>query len=177
LPPGFPATLIDGKPYWDGGCVGNSPLQAVLDDLPTGHAVVFVIDLWSAAGLAPETMAAVDWRSKQIRYASVTPSHVSSLAAKVKLRKARNQLGLPDPKPAPERLDIVHIIYHPGNDQISASDAEFSRSSIAERRAAGLADMRRALAAQPWHRSAQPQHLGCLVHRVTETEVHTLAHE
>ncbi len=177
LPPGFPATMVDGKSYWDGGCVSNSPLQAVEDDMPAGHTVVFVIDLWSATGLAPETISDVDWRSKQIRYASITPVHVSALAAKVKLRNARHQLGLPHQGTSPERLDIVHIIYQPSKDQISASDAEFSRSSIAERRAAGIADMRRALGARPWRRPEQTQHLGCLVHRVTDTEVRTLGDE
>ena len=31
LPPGFPATEIDGEYYWDGGLVSNTPLQWVLD--------------------------------------------------------------------------------------------------------------------------------------------------
>jgi NTE family protein len=177
LPPGFPATMIDGKPYWDGGCIANSPLQAVEDDMPAGHSVVFVIDLWSAAGPAPDTMSDVEWRSKQIRYASITPTHVSALAAKIKLRNARHQLGLNHAGTSPDRVDIIHIIYHPGTDQISASDAEFSRSSIAERREAGMADMRRALAARPWRTPEQPHHLGCLVHRVTPTGVSTLADE
>jgi NTE family protein len=175
LPPGFPATVIDGTPYWDGGCLSNSPLQAVLGDMPTGHAVVFVIDLWSAAGPAPETMAGVEWRAKQIRYASVTPSHISAMAAKVKLREAQRLLAQPGEARRTQRLDIVHIIYHPGEDQIPASDAEFSRASIAERLAAGLRDMRRALAEQPWRRAEQPAHLGCLIHRVTPDGVHTLA--
>jgi NTE family protein len=48
------------------------------------------------------------------------------------------------------RLDIVHIVYRPSADQIPNSDAEFSRSSIAERREAGYRDMRAALAAAPW---------------------------
>ena len=34
LPPGFPATTIGDGIYWDGGCVSNSPLEAVLDDIP-----------------------------------------------------------------------------------------------------------------------------------------------
>jgi NTE family protein len=31
LPPGFPATEIDGEYYWDGGLVSNTPLQWVFD--------------------------------------------------------------------------------------------------------------------------------------------------
>ena len=60
----------------------------------------------------------------------------------------------------------MHIVYHPGEDQIPNSVAEFSRSSIAERREAGYRDMRVALAAEPWLRQEMPAHLGALVHRV-----------
>jgi NTE family protein len=174
LPPGFPPTAIDGRFYWDGGCVSNSPLEAVRDDTPTGHAVVFIIDLWSASGPAPDTMMAADWRAKQIRYASNTPTHVDALATKVNLRRALHLLAAPTAKPSPQRLDIVHIVYHPAEDQIPASDAEFSRASIAARRAAGLVDMRRALAEQPWHRLPKLPHLGCMVHRVNAGTVDTL---
>jgi NTE family protein len=88
LPPGFPATEIEGQFYWDGGCVSNSPLEAVLNDTPPGHTVAFVIDLWSAKGPVPDTMAAVAWRAKQIQYASNTPQHVEALAVRVNLRHA-----------------------------------------------------------------------------------------
>ena len=30
LPPGFPAVEIEGKHYWDGGLVSNTPLMEVL---------------------------------------------------------------------------------------------------------------------------------------------------
>jgi len=71
-----------------------------------------------------------------------------------------------DALPTMQRLGIVHIVYRPGADQIPNSDAEFSRSSIAERREAGYRDMRAALAAEPWPRQERPAHLGALVHRV-----------
>ena len=34
LPPGFPATELDGEYYWDGGLVSNTPLQWVLEGRP-----------------------------------------------------------------------------------------------------------------------------------------------
>jgi NTE family protein len=174
LPPGFPATAIDGGNYWDGGCVSNSPLQAVIDDMPSGHVVVFIIDLWSASGAAPDTMAGVAWRAKQIRYASEVTGHLDWVATKLKLLRIMRRLGQPTTKPLPERVDLVHIIYHPGEDQIPSSDAEFSRGSLAMRRDAGLADMRVALAERPWLRPESADHLGCLVHRVTPAGVATL---
>jgi NTE family protein len=176
LPPGFPATEVNGKLYWDGGCVSNTPLDAVVDEPGHPRLVVFVIDLWEAAGPPPQTLNAVLWRAKQIQYASRVSHHIDAVATKVNLRHAVRLLkaaGVPevaavpdDPLLAARRLDIVHIVYRPGEDQIPNSDAEFSRSSIAERREAGYRDMRVALAAEPWLRQELPAHLGALVHRV-----------
>jgi NTE family protein len=169
LPPGFAATEIGGRFYWDGACVSNTPLEAVLEDTPSGHTVAFVIDLWSPTGTAPTTMNEVLWRAKQIQYASRNAQHVDSVATKVNLRHA-----LAAKTESGQRLDIVHVIYHPAENQIPASDAEFSRVSIAERRAAGYADMRQALADQPWT-CVQPAELGAMVHRVSRRRVTTLA--
>jgi NTE family protein len=183
LPPGFPATLVGGKPYWDGACVSNSPLDAVVDEPGHPHLVAFVLDLWDAAGPLPDTMNDVLWRAKQIQYASRTAHHVDGVATKVNLRHAMRLLkaarapqvtAVPDhPAMAMQRLDIVHIVYRPDTWQIPNSDAEFSRSSIAERRAAGYRDMQTALAAEPWLRQELPAHLGALVHRVEGGQVVT----
>ena len=170
LPPGFAATEIGGRFYWDGACVSNTPLEAVLHDTPPGHTVAFVIDLWGAPGTAPTTMNEVLWRAKQIQYASRTAHHVDSVATKINLRHA-----LAGQADSGQRLDIVHVIYHPAEDQIPASDAEFSRVSIAERRAAGYADMNQALAEQPWTRVQKPAQLGAMVHCVSRQRVTTLA--
>jgi NTE family protein len=175
LPPGFPPTAIGGRLYWDGGCVSNTPLEAVLKDQPAGHTIAFVIDLWSASGPAPRTMNDVLWREKQIQYASRTESHIDAVTAKVNLRHAMGMLRRGDGAATAATLDIVHIVYHPAADQIPNSDAEFSRSSIRERRSAGYADMMTALDAAPWHRQEKAPSVGCLVHRVAGQAVSTLA--
>jgi NTE family protein len=174
LPPGFPPTAIGDRLYWDGGCVSNTPLEAVLQDQPAGHTIVFMIDLWSADGPAPRTMNDVLWREKQIQYASRTESHIDAVAAKVNLRHAMKMLSHGEGEPPAASLDIVHIVYHPAADQIPNSDAEFSRSSIRERRAAGYADMKTALDAAPWLRQEKAPSVGCLVHRVADQAVSTL---
>jgi NTE family protein len=188
FPPGFPATAVDGKLYWDGGCVSNTPLEAIIDDSgidDSGHPrmIVFLIDLWDAAGPLPKSMNDVLWRAKQIQYASRTAHSADAVATKVNLRHALRLMktaaapalgAVPDdPVPQARRLDIVHIIYRPTVDQIPNSDAEFSRASIAERRAAGYRDMKTALAAEPWTRQEIPAHLGALVHRVEGETVTT----
>jgi len=184
LPPGFPATAVEGRLYWDGGCVSNTPLDAVVDEPGHSHLVVFLIDLWDAAGPPPETMNDVLWRAKQIQYASRAAHQVDAVATKVNLRHAVRLLksrdvpevaAVPDdPVLTDRRLDIVHIVYHPEAGQIPNSDAEFSRSSIAARRAEGYRDMTAALAAEPWLKAEKPAHLGALVHRVERQTVRTL---
>ena len=184
LPPGFPATVVDGRPYWDGACVSNSPLDAIVDEPGYPAMVVFLIDLWDAAGPPPTSINDVLWRAKQIQYASRTAHHVDAVATKVNLRHAMTLLksaGVPEVAPVPDdpiltarRLDIVHIIYHPTAGEIPNSDAEFSRTSIADRRAAGYRDMKIALAAAPWRTAQLPAHLGALVHRVEHQTLTTL---
>ena len=183
LPPGFPATAVNGGYYWDGGCVSNSPLDIIVDDPDRPNMLVFMINLWSAAGKPPTNMNEVAWRAKQIQYASRTAHQVDAVASKVNLRHAirlAKQACVPEVQAVSDasyltmqRLDIVHITYQPSDDQIPNSDAEFSRSSIAERRAAGYEDMKAALAAEPW-RTEKPAHLGALVHRVQRNRVTTL---
>lgn len=179
LPPGFPATVVDGVAYWDGACVTNTPLDAVIDEPAHPHLVVFLIDLWNAAGPVPATMTDVLWRAKSIQYASRTAQHVDAVAAKTNLRHMLQQLpasgaaGIAPQDAAPQRLDIVHIVYRPDAATIPNSDAEFSRSSITARRAAGYRDMQAALAAAPWLRQPKPADVAALVHRVERGAVTT----
>ena len=185
LPPGFPAVRINGELYWDGGCVSNTPLDAILDQEPAGHTLVFMIDLWDAKGAEPKTMDEVFWRQKQIQYASRTNQHIEAVARKQNLRRALGTLAghLPEAAlasaavqdalalQAGSRMDIVHITYHPTRDQVSQSDAEFSRPSIARRRAAGYQDMQLALEQAPWLHHGQQAHVGAMVHRVKAGEI------
>ena len=72
LPPGFPATEIDGEHYWDGGLVSNTPLEWVLDSEPRQDTLAFQIDLWSASGEFPRNLIESELRQKDIRFSSRT---------------------------------------------------------------------------------------------------------
>ena len=187
LPPGFPAVAVEGDYYWDGGCVSNTPLEAVVEDPPEAGTLVFMIDLWSGHGPLPTTMDEVLWRQKQIQYASRTKAHLEACAARLELRRVqalgKRRVGQPasdGPVSDAEFLTsmghthIVHLIYHPAADQVAQSDAEFSRASIADRRAAGYADMKDAIQKAPWNRAAAGDS-STLVHRIERGEVRTLA--
>ncbi len=188
LPPGFPAVDIGGVPYWDGGCVSNTPLDPVLADPPAGHTLVFVLDLWSRHGAEPQTMDAVLWRQKQIQYAGRTLQQVVAAAERCQLRYALGRLAA---QTAPEmlalaglgaetrglgttRFDFVHLVYHPAAEEVAQSDAEFSRASIEARRAAGYREMREALARAPWREPVcAGEHVGAAMHRIEDGRVST----
>src|ERR1700678_4328106 len=73
LPPGFPPIEIDGKFYWDGGVVSNTPMQYVLEvSGQRSDACIFQIDLFSARGRMPQGLPDVVQREKEIRYSSRT---------------------------------------------------------------------------------------------------------
>ena len=71
LPPGLPPVEIDGECYWDGGLVSNTPLQYVMAARdPETPADIFQVDLFSARGPMPRTLADVAEREKDIRFSS-----------------------------------------------------------------------------------------------------------
>src|SRR6185312_8994470 len=179
LPPGFPPIQIGNRLYWDGACVSNTPLQAVLDDQPKGHVVIFMIDLWNAEGRAPQTIEDVALRQKQIQYASRTEHDIDMAATKLDLRqslRSQDQAGKADGSLAAngaDRVDIVHIIHKVADGELASSDAEFSRSSIQQRRQEGYADLRRALGEAPWHGVSKPREVGAMVHRMQGGRIRT----
>lgn len=125
LPPGFPAIEIEGEHYWDGGLVSNTPLQWVVDSQPRLDTLAFQVDLWSARGDLPRTLAEVSTRQKEIQYSSRTRASTDSFKYVQRLRRATADLleKLPDHLrhgPEAELLrtavdrkvyNIVHLIY------------------------------------------------------------------
>lgn len=68
LPPGFPWTTIDGKPYWDGGIVSNSPMELLIDRCGPDGKRVFVVDLFPGESPLPTNMVEVMLRREEIIY-------------------------------------------------------------------------------------------------------------
>ena len=71
LPPGLPPIEIDGRWYWDGGIVSNTPLSHVLTH-QTEDMLVFQVDLFPAEGPMPRQITDVYSRMKDIQYSSRT---------------------------------------------------------------------------------------------------------
>jgi NTE family protein len=87
LPPGFPATEIDGEYFWDGGCVSNTPLEYVLGVNPRKDTLVFQVDLWSARGPLPVDIFQVNERLKDIQFSSRTRTVTNAVDTAQKMRR------------------------------------------------------------------------------------------
>lgn len=159
LPPGFPPVEIEGEHYWDGGLVSNTPLQWVIDSRPQLDTLAFQIDLWSARGDHPRTIAEVSTRQKDIQYSSRTRAATDFIRYVQRLRHAMADLieKLPDDlttTPEAQLLksvasrkvyNIVHLIYRAKTYEGDSKDYEFSRSSMREHWRAGYHDAIRTL--------------------------------
>jgi NTE family protein len=160
LPPGFPATEVDGEYYWDGGLVSNTPLQWVLDARPRRDTVAFQVDLWSARGGLPQDLTEVEVRHKEIVYSSRNRAATDQYRQLQKLRIALATLMQQIPeecrnseeaKLLAEAADdkvcnIVHLIYRSRSYEGIAKDFEFSRRTMEEHWASGYEDAIRTLA-------------------------------
>jgi NTE family protein len=150
LPPGLPPIEIDGKLWWDGGLVSNTPLSHVLDS-QSGDLLVFQVDLFSASDTLPKTIMDVMAREKEIRFSSRTRQISDQL---VKLRKERQQIRkVLDKLPEALRSDpdvlaleacarehavsLVHLIYRANAWEGGSRDYEFSARTMVEHWAAG----------------------------------------
>ncbi|MFM0511698.1 FAD-dependent oxidoreductase [Paraburkholderia sp. RL17-373-BIF-A] len=68
LPPGLPWTTVDGKQYWDGGIVSNSPLDLVIERCGSIGKRVFAVDLFSGTRAMPANLLEVMLRRDEIVY-------------------------------------------------------------------------------------------------------------
>jgi NTE family protein len=155
LPPGFAAVEADGEPYWDGGLVSNTPLDWVLEDSCARQDILaFQVDLWSARGRAPCTIAEVAARQKEIQFSSRTRASTDrfkkiqalrALLAEALAEVPAGRLG-PDKMRAlkaeldPHVYSIVHLIYRADKEAREFNDYEFSRASMEAHWKAGYVD-------------------------------------
>ncbi len=166
LPPSFPAIAIDGHAYWDGGLVSNTPLRHVVEHVRGGATTIFQVDLFSARGALPRTLAEVDERGKDIRFSSRTRAVTDLLRERYELYRRIRALAAmlpaarratPEVRAMLEQTDdaaitLVHLIRRHTGYETHTKDYEFSRDSMLGHWQAGLSDMQhslRALAATP----------------------------
>jgi len=159
LPPAFPAVVVDGEHYWDGGLVSNTPLEYVLESVPRRDTLVLQVDLWNARGPLPRNLLDVLEREKDIQYSSRTRQGTDQVAARQRLRNALGLLleripagSLPaalrgelDPWLCDRVFNIVHLIYRAKSYEEQYKDYAFGPATMREHWASGRDDMRDSL--------------------------------
>ena len=164
LPPGFPSIEIEGEHYWDGGIASNTPLDFVLDTEITSDLLIFQVDLFSARGPLPTSLAEAGEREKDIRFSSRTRMNTDKNKQAHNARKAlRDLIGkLPDdlkndPSVAvlceaarENTVTVVHLIYRSKNYESCSKDYDFSHLGMVEHWGAGERDVHLSMRHKDW---------------------------
>lgn len=170
LPPAFPAVTIEGEPYWDGGIVSNTPIEAMFDDPTQKNALVFAVNLWQLTGEEPTSVMQSIARQKDIQYASRADNHIEEERKIIHLKKVIRELGRQMPNALQDKPEIaklldkgdgrtMHIarLFAPaleGEDQ--SKDIDFSRKGIQARWQAGFRDAAKMIDSSPWDNPCDP---------------------
>lgn len=164
LPPGFPAVEIEGRFYWDGGLVSNTPLSQIFCARPRRDTLAFQVDLWSAKGQLPSNLFDLQERQKDIQFSSRTRAvtnqmhqeqHYRHMLREV-LDRVPAKVRESDPwcrKAAEEvcanRYNIIHLIYQDKEWDGLSKDYEFGPLTMRNHWDSGLYDMRTTLEKHP----------------------------
>lgn len=177
LPPAFPAVMIDGEPYWDGGVFSNTPIEVVMDDNPRRDSVIFATRLWQQENEVPDSIEEVISRQKEIQYSSRAETHTARQQQIHHLRHVVRELGrlLPDKVRATPDVEellgwgcstVMHVLplrapALSGEDH--TKDIDFTPAGIGARWKAGRDFARSRIAAAPWNETIDPA-VGIVVH-------------
>ncbi len=178
LPPAFPAVMVDGAPYWDGGIYSNTPIEVVMEDNPRRDSLIFTAQLWQQEAKAPGSIDAVMSRLKDIQFSSRAEGQIAQQQKIHHLRHIVRELGklLPDnvkSRAAAQELlgwgcgtvmQVVELRAPVLIGEDHTKDLDFTASGIAARWKAGLENTRRKIAEAPWNDACDPIQ-GIVVHR------------
>ena len=165
LPPAFPWTSIEGKHYWDGGLVSNSPLDQVVEVGGLTDKNIYVVNLWLEQRALPRSIPEVLARRDEVLFAEkirrniriwqkiddyrrlveeIMASLDSKTAEQIKRRPHYIEaVGETCP------LSITRITREPVEGESVSRDYEFSRKSIKEYIAQGYLVTAKTLAKRP----------------------------
>lgn len=152
LPPGLPPVEIDGRLWWDGGIVSNTPLTDVLET-QSSDLLVFQVDLFPAASVRPRTIMDVVAREKEIRFSSRTRQISDELLKLRRTREAAQRVLEKLPEALRDDPDVkalcaaatdypvslVQLIYRANAWEGGSRDFEFSARAMHEHWEAGRA--------------------------------------
>jgi NADPH-dependent 2,4-dienoyl-CoA reductase/sulfur reductase-like enzyme/predicted acylesterase/phospholipase RssA len=161
LPPAFPWKTINGKHYWDGGIMSNSPLELLLERSGAAGKRIFIVDLFPNKKPLPTNLMEVMGRRDEIVYAERIRRDSSEQAMMSDFRRlVEGILGRVPSATAGEirewplyvqlmgdntRLDITRITREATEGEPASKDYDFSRTSIAHHIQAGYHMAKQAL--------------------------------
>jgi NADPH-dependent 2,4-dienoyl-CoA reductase/sulfur reductase-like enzyme/predicted acylesterase/phospholipase RssA len=167
LPPGFPWTTINGKHYWDGAIVSNSPLEQVVARCGVAGKRVFIVDLFSSKSPLPTDLLEVMARRDEIVYSERIRNDVHTRDLVRDFRKLVQEiLGHLDPatalrmKQRPPFIQLMgdvapptvtRIIRKGAEQEAPSKDYDFSRKSIEQGKREGYDMTRRTLEREQSH--------------------------
>jgi NTE family protein len=181
LPPAFPAVLVDGAYYWDGGIYSNTPIEVVLDDVPRRSSLIFSVNVWQPSGNYPTSIQQVMTRHKDIQFASRGRTHVARQAQLHRLRHVVRELAKrlpPELQADPTVQDLaeygcgtlMHLVRFlvprlDGEDH--TKDIDFTPSGIERRWKAGYDHASQVLRQKPWEAPVDPL-AGIVIHEMAD---------
>jgi NTE family protein len=159
LPPGFPATEIDGSTYWDGGLFSNTPLSPAIHALERAaggdrdvERELIVVELFGMRAPVPRTMPEVLSRMVALQYTSrltldahffATISGVVDLVDQIEAELSPDSPVRADPiyrwARSLRRIDHLNVVTSSLPPELSNA-SDFSRATVEARIAAGHAD-------------------------------------
>ena len=161
LPPGFPWTTINGKHYWDGGIVSNSPLDQMIEHSGCTGKKVYIVNLYPRKRPLPQNMMEVIARRDEIFFSEKTRKDLSTKELIENYRKLVEEiLSYLDAKAADQimqrpryietmgdsaPLSITRIVHEGEEGEPPSKDYDFSRKSIEEHIEEGYKIGRRAV--------------------------------
>jgi NADPH-dependent 2,4-dienoyl-CoA reductase/sulfur reductase-like enzyme/predicted acylesterase/phospholipase RssA len=161
LPPAFPWTTINGKHYWDGGIMSNSPLDLLIERSGAVGKRIFIVDLFPNKKPLPTNLMEVMGRRDEIVYAERIRRASSEQSMMSDFRKlVEGVLGHVPAATASQirewplyvqlmgdntSLDITRITREAIEGEPASKDYDFSKTSIAYNMQAGYDMAKQAL--------------------------------
>ncbi|HTN49298.1 MAG TPA: patatin-like phospholipase family protein [Burkholderiaceae bacterium] len=164
LPPVFPPTQIEGRAYWDGGLIANTPLRPALNAIevlnetePGARWEVIVVDLFAPSAKPPQDMTDVLQRAFELSFFGKFQHDLKLFEmynAQIELMRAVDA-ALPPRSPLRRHPAFVRMSHHRRVDQLTViraskpeamgGPADFSPDAIERRIAQGYEDAHRTL--------------------------------
>jgi NTE family protein len=116
LPPGFPMTVIDGVPYWDGGLFDNTPIEPLLDLLTEDeleNLPIFIVNLFATHSNPPANLREVQARMLEISFESrFLLAHADADSSLTEFTRAVEEImrDLPADSPARRRESFRRLV-------------------------------------------------------------------